>query len=394
MDEATDFVFEVDSPFEVELVSSLAEFAFAGDFDGLVEWLVSHRARKIRDSREIQDRLCRLKKVVAAFGGFHRSYRECAMYKASSVSESYLREMESALSKAIEIDAPPTEEAEPLRSLFQAKRFRELESRLQQLASSDEAFATTRFLETYRRRLVDRGLLLDELVGILISEYNRKIAHTRKRLKSYVKLLEQTAERLEHRISLIDRSVAELQHDEKLGDEDRQQLLSSFAHRRGELLISEDKQRDKQQTVSRVVEEMRAYLTPFLELTRALQTKLAQHRARESYICRLLAVGSEVPKLNSVVSEVTESLRAGVGAIQKTFLLFNEPFQNSVLTAIDRQAPMQRILVAVRGRADVEIEIPVGGRAVRWSGTALSTQRSESMPDLSFLASIEARSGD
>lgn len=393
MDGATDFVFEVNSTFEVELIASLAEFAFAGEFGRLVEWLVSYRSRKMRDSHEIQDKLCRLKKVVTAFAGFHRSYRESTMYKASGVSESYLREMESALSKAIEIDAPTTEEAQPLRTLFRAGRFRELEGRLQELAASDEGFATSRFLENYRRQLFEPGLLLDELLSILISEYNRKIERTRKRLRSYVRLLEDTAERLGRRISLIDRSVSDLQRDEKLGEVDREQLLASFGHRRGELLVAEDHQRDKHQALSRLLREMRTWLTPFLELTHDLQTKLTQHRARESYIGRLLAVGSELPELTPVLNEVMESLREGVVVIQKTFLLFNEPFQNSVLTAIDGQSPMNRILVAVKGSAGIEVEISVGGRAVRQAGTVLSAEQLETAFDLTFLASIGAGSG-
>lgn len=389
IDETTGFVFEVDSVFEVGLVSSLAEFAIANDYNRIIDWLNSYRAAEMRESREVQDRLRRLQKVVASFASFHRSYRESAIYKASGVSATYLKGMESALTKALEIDTSTTEEAEPLRNLFVEKRFRELEVRLQQLAGSDEELATRRFLEAYRRRLLNPESLVDELISALLAVYNRKVGTTRKRLLSYLRLLEQNEERTDSRLTMVERSVGELRADERLGGDDQQQLLSAFARRRGELMIAADRARAKEQAITRLLAEMRTCFSGFAALTQSLRSKLEQNRAREDYIWRLLAVGSEVPELAPVLTGIGDSLRDSVGVIQKTFLLLNEPFLNSVLTAIDERSAIHRITLLVKDRAGLLIEIEVPRPEERREGDSIAPGKSEGLRDLSFFQPIE-----
>lgn len=393
MGEPTDFLFEVDSSFEVGLVGSLTELALADDNRRLIDWLVAYRAHELDGTQELHEKINRLTKIVEAFASFHRSYKESLLYRAARVSETYLEAMRSALSKFIRAAAELLPDGDELTGMFEARQLGALEKRLKRLVASDPSEAGTAFLESYRRELEDTERLLSELVRVLVTEYNRRIELTRKRLRHYLQLLAESEERMKQQHATIERSVEELDRDGRLHDVDRGRLREAFAQKREELAAMAGAQSEKRERVASLLGAMRESLLAFSELAQMLRLKLLQYKARKDYVGRLVAVDTEVPELSPILNEVRHSLLGNVENIERTFLLFNEAFQNTLLTAIEKQALMNRIQLSAKGRSEIAFEIAFElAAAPSRSPGRQKNGREAPVPgpfDLSFLASID-----
>ena len=106
-----------------------------------------------------------------------------------------------------------------------------------------------------------------------------------------------------------------------------------------------------------VSDNIRNGVKQFKELIDNLGKKLRYFKKRQFYVEKLARYGTEIPKFKSILDDLYATFNNQIKSLQKSFLLFDISFQETVLNAIQDQSVINRIVLSPGGVIDAELEL-------------------------------------
>ncbi|MBN1525407.1 MAG: hypothetical protein JW904_13040 [Spirochaetales bacterium] len=213
------------------------------------------------------------------------------------------------------------------------------------------------YLAEYEKKLGNHIFLLDELVDILSTEYDRRILSTRHRFEEYLQPLKRVLERIDDEIREIDKDIGFLAKDTSIDKADKKKLETAFKQKRNELLSLKKQEFEKLNSIKLVSENIKEGVKQFHLLIDRLSDKLRYFKNRQFYIEKLARYGADIPKLKNILNDLYSTFNRHIKTLQKSFLLFDLSFQKTVLSAIEDQSVINRIVLSPHGIVDAELEI-------------------------------------
>jgi hypothetical protein len=342
----------------------LAEIARQEDYDRLAEWIMSHKDRELaarssqlleRRKKAYEELLEQLMASYSRFGaptrfGFGRILRNISDINA--VADRMLEMLDDN-----EIDK------DEARSLISHDSYRRL---VKLLAARGPRNGRPEVVTDYERRLrEDNVFLLEELVTILTTEYDRRVVETRRRFEEYLGPHQRVLDGVRREIREINADLEKLERDSHLLPEERAMLKSAFAAKKAELQDIERIEAFKLKKIEFLCLTLRDGVEQFRVLIDSLQGKLDSYRSRQSYVDKLARLGARIPEFRQLLSSLYESFQRNLSGLQKGFLVFDRSFQEMVLSTVDSESVVSRIVLAPPSVVKAEMEIvntPFAGR--------------------------------
>ncbi|MBN2536356.1 MAG: hypothetical protein JXB88_25965 [Spirochaetales bacterium] len=213
------------------------------------------------------------------------------------------------------------------------------------------------FMIRYEEKLKDHIFLLDELVEILSEEYDRRVISTKARFEEYLRPRKRVLEKIEEEIAEIKEDLALLKEDENIGEEDREKLVHAFLHKKEELNNLKLREYEKLNSIKMVSVNIKNGVAQFRELIDKLKKKLRYFKKRQFYVEKLARYGAEIPRFRNILDDLYSTFNAQIKTLQKSFLLFDMSFQETIFHAIEDQSVINRIILSPSGIVDAELAI-------------------------------------
>lgn len=377
-------VYRLESFTDVDLVN-LAEIARKEDYKSLAQWILSHKDRELvaRTNRHLERRKTEYGELrgqlVETFHkyagpspvGFRRIIRD-------------ISDLNTVADRMLDLLDDDEIDKEGARALISRDNFRRL---VKLLAAAAPRNPPEEVVEDYVRRLrVDHVFLLEELIHILTVEYDKRVLESRRRFEEYLTPHQRIVESVRREITEIDGDLARLESDASLLVDEREKIRRAFGAKRVELRDLERIEGFKLRKIEFLCLNLRDSVEQFRGLIGSLQSRLDSYKSRQSYVEKLARLGARVPEFRQLLESLYETFQRDLAGLQKSFLVFDRSFQELVLSTVDSEKVMSRIVLAPPRVVGVEMEIvnPAAGEP---------TQEEDSEPteaaqiDLSFLRS-------
>jgi hypothetical protein len=334
----------------------LAEIAREEDYERLAEWIMSHKDRELaargtrlldRRKKAYEELLTQLLASVNRIGaparfGFARVPRNTS--DISAVADRMLGMLDEN-----EIDK------DQARALISHDSYRRL---AKLLAAGGPSNSSPQVVTDYERRLrEDNMFLLEELVTILTTEYDRRVVETRRRFEEYLGPHQRVLDGVRREIREINADLERLERDTHLLPEERAMLQSAFAAKKAELQDIERVEAFKLKKIEFLCLTLRDGVEQFRVLIDSLQAKLDSYRSRQSYVDKLARLGARIPEFRQLLTSLYESFQRNLAGLQKGFLVFDRSFQEMVLSTVDSESVVSRVVLAPPSVVKAELEI-------------------------------------
>jgi hypothetical protein len=223
--------------------------------------------------------------------------------------------------------------------------------------ASREYIDPHQYIQKYEGKLHDHIFLLDELVDILSREYDRRIISTKSRFEEFLRPLKRVLEKIDEEVKEIEEDLKFLEADENIDKPDREKLENAFLAKKNELLALKRSEFEKLNSIKLVSENIREGVEQFKTLIDSLKKKLRYFKKRQFYVEKLARYHADIPKFKSILDDLYATFNRQIKSLQKSFLLFDLEFQKTVLSAIDDQSVINRIILSPHGIVDAELAI-------------------------------------
>ena len=187
----------------------------------------------------------------------------------------------------------------------------------------------------------------------------------------------------------INADIERLDKDSLLLPEERALLRAAFAAKKSELQEIERIEAFKLKKIEFLCLSLRDGVEQFRTLIDSLQARLDSFRSRQSYVDKLARLGAKIPELRQLLESLYSTFQQNFAGLQKGFLVFDRSFQELVLSTVDSESVVSRIVLAPPGVVKAEMEIvntPFAEPAARPEEPAESVRL-----DLSFLQEYRYR---
>ena len=348
-------VYRFESFSDVDLFE-LAEIAKEEDYERLAEWIMSHKDREllehssrllVRRKKAYGELLEQLLTVYHKYGapsrlGFGHILRNIS--EINTVADRMIGLLDDN-----EIDK---DEAKGLISRDSYRRLVKL------LASRSPRNARPEVVTDYEQRLrLDNVFLLEELIAILTTEYDRRVVETRRRFEEYLGPHQRVLDSVRREIREINADIARLDKDSLLLPEERAMLSAAFAAKKTELQEIERIEAFKLKKIEFLCLSLRDGVEQFRTLIDSLQARLDSFRSRQSYVDKLARLGAKIPEFRQLLESLYGSFQQNLAGLQKGFLVFDRSFQELVLSTVDSESVVSRIVLAPPSVVKAEMEI-------------------------------------
>jgi len=210
----------------------------------------------------------------------------------------------------------------------------------------------------YEQRLrQDNVFLLEELVNILTGEYDKRVVETRRRFEEYLGPHQRVLDNVRREIREINADLERLDKDSLLLPEERAMLRSAFSEKKAELQEIEGVEAFKLKKIEFLCLSLREGVEQFRTLIDSLQAKLDSYRSRQSYVDKLARLGAKIPEFRQLLDSLYASFQQNLAGLQKGFLVFDRSFQELVLSTVDSESVVSRIVLAPPSVVKAELEI-------------------------------------
>jgi hypothetical protein len=134
-------------------------------------------------------------------------------------------------------------------------------------------------------------------------------------------------------------------------------LRSAFSEKKAELQEIEGVEAFKLKKIEFLCLSLREGVEQFRTLIDSLQAKLDSYRSRQSYVDKLARLGAKIPEFRQLLDSLYASFQQNLAGLQKGFLVFDRSFQELVLSTVDSESVVSRIVLAPPSVVKAELEI-------------------------------------
>jgi hypothetical protein len=348
-------VYRFDSFTDVDLYN-LAEIARKEDYSRLAQWIMGHKDRELaarshrhleRRKREYSELLGQLMQTYHKYGspsplGFKRIIKD-------------ISDINSLADRMIDLLEDNEIDKGDAKSLISRDSFRKL---VKLLASAEPKNTHPEVIIDYEHRLrEDHVFLLEELIHILTTEYDKRVLETRRRFEDYLGPHQRVLNNVRREIADIDLNLGQLEHDDLLLPEERRKIQEAFRAKRAELKEIERVEAFKLKKIEFLCLSIRDGVEQFRGLIDSLQAQLDSYKSRQSYVEKLARLGARIPEFRALLESLYASFQDDLGDLQKSFLVFDRSFQELVLKTVDNESVVSRIVLTPPRFLDAELEI-------------------------------------
>jgi hypothetical protein len=337
-------------------LTTLAELAGRGSYPDIARWIVEYRYEQLLQAQDsyLEGLRTRYRELLNSYLRHH------LMYEGHRKEQDYtyyksLESLKTLAEKMLHLLDDDEVDKRYLQELVARQEFELLRGIFSSLRPNRPR--TDGILDYERKLFSDHVFLLEELIGILTQEYDRRITDTRSRFESYLIPHRRAIGNIEEELRGIDADMSNLQKEPLLDPQEKRKLIGAFLQRRSELLAVERSEALKLLKVRLVSLDLRDSVNQFKSLIDSLRRVLDAYKVRQSYVEKLARLGARIPDFRNLLDSLYDTFRSGVGCLQKSFRIFDRSFQEMVFQAIDEQSVVNRILHSSGGVVTAELEL-------------------------------------
>lgn len=348
-------VYRFESFSDVDLYE-LAEIAKEEDYERLAEWIMSHKDRELmaRSSRLLERRKKTYDELLEQLLTSYHKYGTPTRLGFGRILRN-ISDINAVADRMLELLDDNEIDKEEAKALISKDSYRRL---IKLLAGGSPRNARPEVVTDYEQRLrEDNVFLLEELVSILTTEYDRRVVETRRRFEEYLGPHQRVLDNVRREIREINADLERLERDSLLLPEERAMLQAAFSEKKAELQDIERIEAFKLKKIEFLCLSLREGVEQFRTLIDSLQGKLDSYRSRQSYVDKLARLGAKIPEFRQLLASLYGSFQQNLAGLQKGFLVFDRSFQELVLSTVDSESVVSRIVLAPPSVVKAELEI-------------------------------------
>ncbi len=348
-------VYRFESFSDVDLYE-LAEIAKEENYERLAEWIMSHKDRELvaRSSRLLERRKKAYDELLEQLLTSYHRYGTPSRLGFGRMLRN-ISDINTVADRMLEMLDDNEIDKDEARGLISRDNYRRL---VKLLTARSPRNARPEVVTDYEQRLrQDNVFLLEELVNILTTEYDRRVVETRRRFEEYLGPHQRVLDNVRREIREINADLERLDKDSLLLPEERAMLRSAFSEKKAELQEIEGVEAFKLKKIEFLCLSLRDGVEQFRTLIDSLQSKLDSYRSRQSYVDKLARLGAKIPEFRQLLDSLYASFQQNLAGLQKGFLVFDRSFQELVLSTVDSESVVSRIVLAPPSVVKAELEI-------------------------------------
>ncbi len=308
-------VYRFESFSDVDLYE-LAEIAKEENYERLAEWIMSHKDRELvaRSSRLLERRKKAYDELLEQLLTSYHRYGTPSRLGFGRMLRN-ISDINTVADRMLEMLDDNEIDKDEARGLISRDNYRRL---VKLLTARSPRNARPEVVTDYEQRLrQDNVFLLEELVNILTTEYDRRVVETRRRFEEYLGPHQRVLDNVRREIREINADLERLDKDSLLLPEERAMLRSAFSEKKAELQEIEGVEAFKLKKIEFLCLSLRDGVEQFRTLIDSLQSKLDSYRSRQSYVDKLARLGAKIPEFRQLLDSLYASFQQNLAGLQK-----------------------------------------------------------------------------
>lgn len=200
-------------------------------------------------------------------------------------------------------------------------------------------------LENLKREyLLNTEMLINDLLEIIKKEFNMRMDSTRNAIREYVVPHRKALKELNSKINECKNALQNLENDNCLTNSDKKVFIDSITLKLDELANLKKQEVIRMKNVKIMTEEIRKAKETFEVIITYLESKKESNNKRKEYLALISSLQVEVPKLESIFSELAKVFIDKIDTIKNSAFLISLSINKKLIDSIENQEVINSIL--------------------------------------------------